>query len=32
MDTTSAIELLEEENEFTEEQLELLILLYERKI
>jgi len=32
MNTTSAIELLEEENEFTEEQLELLILLYERKI
>ncbi|MED1304715.1 hypothetical protein BK704_07685 [[Bacillus thuringiensis] serovar konkukian] len=32
MDTTSAIELLEEEYELTEEQLELLMLLYERKI
>ncbi|MGM2785628.1 hypothetical protein [Bacillus cereus group sp. Bce018] len=32
MDVTSAIELLEEEYELTEEQLKLLVLLYERKI
>ncbi|MFJ7554596.1 hypothetical protein ACIQXZ_11940 [Bacillus thuringiensis] len=32
MDVTSAIELLEEEYELTEEQLKLLILLYEMKI